>query len=132
MNSSRENYLQVIHRFVEEKGYATNKEISQFFEISKSSVSEMIKKLKEEGYLKVERNKISLSEMGELKAEDILSARRLWEYFLSEHLGMDSEEMHRQADLLEHVASEELVERLNKYLNYPKECPCGKIIYKNK
>ena len=46
-------------------------------------------------------------------------------------LDFPADQVHNQADLLEHVTSDELVESLNKYLNYPKNCPHGRIIYIN-
>ncbi|SHH50175.1 iron (metal) dependent repressor, DtxR family [Anaerosphaera aminiphila DSM 21120] len=132
VNSSRENYIQAIYRLSSEVGYTTNKEISDFFKISKSSASEMVKKLKSENYLEVENKQISLTNEGVELAEKIISAHRIWEYFLSEYLDMSLEEIHKQSDLLEHVTDDELLEKLNKFLNYPKKCPCGEIIYENK
>lgn len=131
MNSSREDYLQAIFRLSKEKGHATNKEISEYLGVSKASVSEMIKKLALANKVTIEKNQIKLSDHGDKLAKAVLSKHRIWEYFLSEVLHMDSEYIHAQADLLEHVTSDELRDALNKYLGYPTLSPGGKSIFEN-
>ena len=131
MNSSRQDYLQAIYRLSFKRGYTTNKEITGYLKISKASVSEMIKKLEADGKLKLEKNNISLSAEGEKEAKTVLSKHRIWEYFLVEVLKMEQSMVHGQADLLEHVTSNELRDALNKYLGYPTVSPNGKFIYEN-
>ena len=129
LNSSRQDYLQAIYRLSFKRGYTTNKEITGYLKISKASVSEMIKKLEADGKLKLEKNNISLSAEGEKEAKTVLSKHRIWEYFLVEVLKMEQSMVHGQADLLEHVTSNELRDALNKYLGYPTVSPNGKFIY---
>lgn len=131
MNSNRQDYLLTIYRLSAEDGYTSNKEISDYFEISKASVSEMIKKLVTDDLVITDKNRISLTEKGQAEAESLLSTHRIWEYFLTEILGMSKESVHEQADLLEHATSKELKEALNKYLNYPSKCPHGQEIFIN-
>ena len=131
LNSSRQDYLQAIYRLSFKRGYTTNKEITGYLKISKASVSEMIKKLEADGKLKLEKNNISLSAEGEKEAKTVLSKHRIWEYFLVEVLKMEQSMVHGQADLLEHVTSNELRDALNKYLGYPTVSPNGKFIYEN-
>lgn len=131
MNSNRQDYILTIYRLSGEEGFATNKSISDYFQISKASVSEMIKKLVAEGLVEMEKNKISLTKSGKKEAESLLSTHRIWEYFLTEVLGMPKEVVHEQADLLEHATSRELKEALNKYLGYPMRCPHGQEIFIN-
>lgn len=131
MNSNRQDYILTVYRLSAEEGYTTNKEISEYFQISKASVSEMIKKLVVEGLVHLEKNRISLSEEGRKEAENLLSTHRIWEYFLTESLGMPKEAVHEQADLLEHATSKELKEALNRYLGYPAKCPHGQDIFIN-
>lgn len=131
MNSSREDYLQAIYRLSQEDGYTTNKKISEYFQISKPSVTVMLRKLNAGGMLQVERHRISLSEKGTEEAQKILSKHRLWEYFLTNILKMKKEHIHKQADLLEHVTTDELRDALNAHLNYPVISPNGNLIYEN-
>lgn len=131
MNSSREDYLQAIYRLSQQEGYTTNKRISEYFQISKPSVTVMLRKLNTDGMLQLDKNKISLSERGREEAKKVLSKHRLWEYFLTNILKMEKEQIHRQADLLEHVTSDELRDALNAYLDYPVISPNGNLIYEN-
>lgn len=131
MNSNRQDYILTIYRLSEEAGFTTNKEISEYFSISKASVSEMIKKLVADDLVKSEKNMISLTEKGRGEARSLISTHRIWEYFLTAVLGMPKESVHEQADLLEHATSRELKEALNKYLGYPSKCPHGQNIFIN-
>lgn len=131
MNSIRQDYIQAIYRLSKDKGYTSNKNISDYFSISRPSVSEMIKKLVDDGLVIQERNKIHLSDLGDREAKEILSKHRIWECFLVDVLGLSGEIVHDQSDLLEHVTSEEMFAALNKFLSYPTISPKGKRIYTN-
>ena len=131
MNSIRQDYIQAIYRLSKDKGYTNNKNISDYFSISRPSVSEMIKKLIEDGLVKQEKNKIFLTKLGDKQAKEILSKHRIREYFLVNVLNMDGNIVHDQSDLLEHITSDEMFVALNKFLDYPKKSPKGKRIYKN-
>lgn len=131
LNSSREDYIQAIYRLTKDQPYTSNKAISDFFGISRPSVTEMIKKLDADGLLSLDGLKISLSDQGRRLAQKFLSTHRLWEYFLEKELNLPASLAHDQADLLEHATGEDLLIALNAYLGYPKESPKGKIIYLN-
>lgn len=131
MTTNREDYLKAIYILKEKNPKVTNKMISDYFNIAKSSVSEMLKKLQKEGYISLEKNKITLTEKGCDVAREILNIHRIWETFLVNFLNFKDEEIHQQAELLEHVTSKQLFEKLNAYLKYPKSCPHGSKIYCN-
>ena len=131
MNSIRQDYIQAIYRLSKDKGYTNNKSISDYFSISRPSVSEMIKKLVEDGLVIQDKNKIYLSDLGDRAAKEVLSKHRIWEFFLVNVLGLDGEVVHDQSDLLEHVTSDEMFLALNKFLDYRKKSPKGKRIYTN-
>ncbi len=131
MNFSREDYIKRIYKLSTEKGYVNNKDLAQCLEVSRTSVSEMSRKLQNDGYVFLDKGKIKLSKKGEDYAKDIISRHRIWEYFLSNNLGLTGKKVHEEAELLEHFTSDELKEALNKYLGYPKSSPRGKIIYDN-
>ena len=61
-------------------------------------------------------------------AVTLLRGHRLWEVFLIEHLGYTWSEAHEDAERLEHVAPARLIDRLEKYLDYPAFCPHGNAI----
>ena len=89
----------------------------------------MIKKLVNEGYLTIEKKKVKLTEKGNNFALDIIRKHRVWEVFLFEKLGYDKEDVHKEAEILEHVTSNKLLQKLEKFLFYPKECPHGSPIF---
>ena len=94
MNSIRQDYIQAIYRLSKDKGYTNNKSISDYFSISRPSVSEMIKKLVEDGLVIQDKNKIYLSDLGDRAAKEVLSKHRIWEFFLVNVLGLDGEVVH--------------------------------------
>ena len=69
MNSNREDYLQAIYRLSQEKGYTNNKNIAEFLGISKASVSEMVRKLIEDGMIDLNGTKILLTEEGKVHSK---------------------------------------------------------------
>lgn len=131
MNSSREDYLQTIYRLCQNNGYATNKDISMYLNISKASVTQMLRKLINDKLVTIKTRKIYLTPSGLTLAKKLLSTHRLWEYFLENVLNLNGEIVHKQADLLEHATTPKLFEALNKYLDYPLNSPNGKKIFVN-
>lgn len=126
----RNEYLTTIFKLKESNKKVTNKALSQALDISPSSVTEMVKKLKNDGLLKDQKT-IDLSQDGEDYAKDIVSKHRLWEYFLTENLKYNWEDVHEQAQLLQNVTSDKMFEDLNRFLGEPETCPHGGIIYSN-
>lgn len=126
----RNEYLTTIFKLKESNKKVTNKALSQALDISPSSVTEMVKKLKKDGLLKDQKT-IDLSQDGEDYAKDIVSKHRLWEYFLTENLKYNWEDVHEQAQLLQNVTSDKMFEDLNRFLGEPETCPHGGIIYSN-
>ena len=128
MSKSIEDYLKGIYTLKKKKEYS-NKKLAEYLNISPASVSEMIKKLVNEGYLTSEKKKVKLTEKGSNFALDIIRKHRVWEVFLFEKLGYDKEDVHKEAEILEHVTSNKLLQKLEKFLFYPKECPHGSPIF---
>ena len=128
MSKSIEDYLKGIYTLKKKKEYS-NKKLAEYLNISPASVSEMIKKLVNEDYLIIEKKKVKLTEKGSNFALDIIRKHRVWEVFLFEKLGYDKEDVHKEAEILEHVTSNKLLQKLEKFLFYPKECPHGSPIF---
>lgn len=132
MTENKEDYLKVIYELGGTSNQVNNKDICTALGVSAPSVSEMIKKLLEEGYIQYTPYKgIKLTQYGTEEALKIIRRHRLWEVFLVEHLGYSWDEVHEEAEKLEHVTSSLFEERLEKYLNYPKTCPHGSPIPSN-
>lgn len=129
MSQSIEDYLKGILILKGKREYS-NKNLAEYLNISPASVSEMIRKLEKEGYLIINKKEVTLTERGEIKAKGVIRRHRVWEVFLADKLGYSLEEIHDEAEILEHVTSEKLLRKLEKFLFYPETCPHGgPIIY---
>lgn len=129
MSQSIEDYLKGILILKGKREYS-NKKLAETLNVSPASVSEMIRKLEKEGYLIINKKEVTLTERGEIKAKGVIRRHRVWEVFLADKLGYSLEEIHDEAEILEHVTSEKLLRKLEKFLFYPQTCPHGgPIIY---
>ena len=131
IDTGRDDYILAIYDLIEKKETATNKKIAEILGIKAASVSEMLKKLVEEGEVYTENKSILLTETGKMRARALLTKHRLWELFLVEYLGYSWKNVHEDAKALEYVTSNGLKDRLNEFLNKPKHCPHGNEIYEN-
>ena len=131
IDTGRDDYISAIYELIEKKEIATNKKISEILGVKAASVSEMLKKLVEEGEVYTENKSILLTETGKMRARALLTKHRLWELFLVEYLGYSWQDVHEDAKALEHVTSNGLKDRLNEFLNKPMHCPHGNEIYEN-
>lgn len=124
---SEENYLKTIYAICleEGKGASTNA-ISQRLDTRASSVTDMIRKLSDKGYVHYKKYKGTvLTEKGKEIALNIIRKHRLWEVFLVEKLHFGWEEVHEVAEQLEHIRSPKLIQRLDTFLDHPQFDPHG-------
>ncbi|MFW3559295.1 metal-dependent transcriptional regulator [Staphylococcus caprae] len=129
LTEEKEDYLKAILTNDGDVSFVSNKQLSQFLNIKPPSVSEMIGRLEKEGYVETKHYKgARLTEAGLNQTLDIIKRHRLLELFLIEILHYNWEEVHQEAEILEHRISELFVERLDKTLNYPETCPHGGVI----
>lgn len=129
MTPNKEDYLKIIYELGGTDKKINNKEIVERLAVSAASVSEMMSKLLKEGFIeRVPYQGVQLTAEGLRKASTLIRKHRLWEVFLVEHLGYSWNEVHAEAEVLEHVSSVELTNRLEDYLDYPKICPHGGMI----
>jgi len=135
MNISKEDYIKAIYELGGYEKNISNKEIAEKLCISPPSVSEMVRKLVKDGDVKYrEYVGVSLTEKGIEKGRNLRRRHLLWEVFLVEKLGYSWDEVHVEAEKLEHITNEKMEDRLSKYLNYPSSCPHGNplVLDKNK
>ena len=128
MTYSEENYLKVIYHLSmasSAKGITTNA-IANEMESKPSSVTDMVQKLAEKGFVIYKKYQgVSLTETGKLHAVMIVRKHRLWEVFLVDKLDFSWDEVHDVAEQLEHIKSEKLIDKLDEFLDYPTEDPHG-------
>jgi DtxR family Mn-dependent transcriptional regulator len=107
-------------------GAASTKDVADQLSISSASVSNMFVRLQEMGFVEYERYQgASLTERGREEALRLLRRHRLIETFLLEHLGYSWQEVHEEAERLEHAVSDSFTERLAKFLGHPAYDPHG-------
>ena len=131
IDTGRDDYILAIYELIEKKETATNKRIAEILGVKAASVSEMLKKLVDEGEVYTENKSILLTESGKIRARGLLTKHRLWELFLVEYLGYSWQDVHEDAKALEYVTSNGLKDRLNEFLKKPMHCPHGNEIYEN-
>lgn len=127
MTNSEENYLKVIYHLslVSPKGVNTNA-IAGMLETKASSVTDMMKKLAEKELVLYQKYQgVTLTEKGFLSAKMIVRKHRLWEVFLVEKLDFAWDEVHEIAEELEHIKSENLINKLDEFLGFPAFDPHG-------
>lgn len=127
MTFSEENYLKAIYHLTAslETEVSTNA-IAEMMETKASSVTDMLKKLSEKDLVHYKKYQgVSLTENGKLSAKMIVRKHRLWEVFLVEKLNFSWDEVHDIAEQLEHIKSEQLINRLDDFLGNPTEDPHG-------
>ncbi|MBC8265887.1 MAG: metal-dependent transcriptional regulator [Flavobacteriales bacterium] len=127
---AEENYLKAILSIsLNTNGKVSTNAIAGEIGTSPASVSDMLKKLQEKKLIKYEKYKgVSLSKKGSVFATSIIRKHRLWETFLVSNLNFDWGEVHDVAEQLEHIKSEELIDRLDAFLDFPKFDPHGEPI----
>ena len=130
MNKSytEENYLKCIFKIGSENEIqeAGTNALAEYLSVKPASVNEMAKKLKEKKLVDYEKyGKIKLTKSGSEHAIDIIRKHRLWETFLYEKLEFRWDEVHEIAEELEHINSKKLIDRLDRFLNFPEYDPHG-------
>ena len=124
-----ENYLKSIYTLQNKEGRVTTSSLSARLQVSAASASEMIKKLADEGSVHHTPYKgVALTEEGRKRAIRIVRRHRLWEVFLVEVLKYEWDEIHEEAERLEHITSDKLEDRLDAALGYPTKDPHGDVI----
>jgi len=128
MRESKEDYLITMYT-LHEKGEIKSVDIANLLNVSKPSVSEMIRKLDKEHLIEAKPySKIKFTRKGLDQAKRIMHNHRVIEVFLRKVLKYDIDKVHEEAHRLEHAFSGESIKRLDKLVNNPKRSPFGKRI----
>lgn len=124
-----EDYLKTIYMLAVEETPVTTSRIAEARDVKPGSVTSMIQRLAKLNLVNYEKHYgVTLTDAGTKVALEVIRHHRLIELFLIEALGFTWDEVHEQADILEHVISEKLEERIAAALNYPQFDPHGNPI----
>ncbi len=123
---AEENYLKSIyHLSLNAESVSTN-QMAALLNTKASSVTDMLKKLAEKELINYTPYQgVTLTAAGEKIAINIIRKHRLWEFFLVEKLNFKWDEVHEMAEEMEHISSNELIDRLDKFMGFPKYDPHG-------
>ncbi len=122
-SSRMEDYLEVISELVELKGYATTLDISRYMDVSAPSVTKMLQRLDENGYLEYEKyHGINLTDKGNHLADSIRQKHGiLLEFF--EILGIGHETANQDVEGIEHHLNPKTIRQLRKFITFLKSNP---------
>ena len=126
LTRSVEDYLKAIYRLSPEGRPASTSDIAHLLELSAPSVSGMVKRLSELGFLEhIPYKGVQLTDAGRRAALRMVRRHRLIEAYLVEFLGYGWDTVHAEAERLEHAVSDTLVERMAAALGHPAVDPHG-------
>jgi DtxR family Mn-dependent transcriptional regulator len=127
LSRTEENYIKAIFKISErEKNAASTNSIASMLHTSAASVSDMLKKLRKKELIHYEKYRgVTLTSAGNKIATKLIRKHRLWEVFLVKKLKFSWDQVHDIAEELEHIPSEELINRLDNFLDNPKFDPHG-------
>ncbi len=118
-----EDYLEVIYELVQQKGYATTIDISQYLNVSSPSVTKMVQRLDESGYLKYEKYRgICLTQQGIDVAMSIHQRHSLLAEFLK-MIGVDKDIANKDAEGIEHHLHPQTLKKLEEFVKTIKKNP---------
>ena len=121
-----EDYLKTIYTLAEEESPVSTSRIAESREVKPGSVTSMLQRLDRLNLVHYEKHYgVTLTEAGRKIALEVIRHHRLLELYLMEALGFTWDEVHEQADVLEHVISEKLEERIAAALGHPEFDPHG-------
>ncbi|HEM3577255.1 TPA: metal-dependent transcriptional regulator [Streptococcus suis] len=131
MTPNKEDYLKVIYELGQTDQKITNKQIAEKMNFSAPAVSEMLKKMVNEELIEKDKTAGYLLSQAALEmVANLYRKHRLIEVFLVQHLGYSPEEVHDEAEILEHTVSDHFINRLDLLLGQPQTCPHGGTIPK--
>lgn len=127
LTSVAQDYIKVVWGLQEwSDAPVTTKDLAERLGVGPSTVSETVRRLVSQGLLDHERyGAIHLTEQGRRHALDMVRRHRLIETFLVQHLGYTWDEVHDEAEVLEHAVSDLMVHRIDEALGYPTRDPHG-------
>lgn len=129
MTSAVQDYLKAIFLLIERNGVANTQRLAKQLGTSQPAVSRMLKLLSEKGLVDhTPYYGARLTDTGERAAREVIRHHRLLERYLADHLRFTRDEVHAQAEVLEHHISEEFEDRIDELLGFPTTCPHGQAI----
>ena len=129
VSSTVEDYLKVVLKIEDMKQRASTSRVARHLDVADATVTDMLRKLKKAGLLEYKPYYgATLTRKGRQVAVRILRRHRLLEMFLHQVLGYGWEQVHQEAERLEHAVSDLFISRIDALLDFPSQDPHGEII----
>lgn len=127
MSVSTEDFLKSVYQLKFDYGKkASSSNLAESLGISNAAVTDMAKKLSDRELVVYKKYKeVSLTPKGKLAALNVIRRHRLWESFLTKTLNLSPNDVHQEAEILEHQTSDYLLEKIDEYLGHPDFDPHG-------
>lgn len=126
LTRSVEDYLKAIFQLSHQGGFAATRDIAAVLDLAAPSVSGMVKRLSEMGLIEhVPYRGVQLTSQGRRAALRMIRRHRVLELYLTRYLGYDWDNVHVEAERLEHAVSDDLIERMAAALGDPRYDPHG-------
>jgi len=126
LTAPAEDYLKTIYELERDGAAAGTNEIAARLDIAPASVSGMVRRLADQGFVEHEPYRgVRLTDTGRVNALRMLRRHRILECYLTAVLGYPWDDVHDEAERLEHAASDELIERMAAALGNPTVDPHG-------
>lgn len=113
---------------LQEKGQLSFDQLSERLGFTKTTLQNHLRKLGAKGYFKNDNNVLTLTESGEVVANKLVRAHRLWETYLVQQAGMTEDQIHDEAEKYEHLLTEEMLHEVDRELGFPTTDPHGSPI----
>ena len=124
-----EDYLKMIYLLEQDESPVRTSRLAEACQVRPASVTNMVKRLYDRDLVHYRKHYgVTLTEEGLAVALEMLRHHRLLELYLTQELGFGWDEVHEEADALEHVISEKFAERIAALLDHPQFDPHGKPI----
>jgi DtxR family Mn-dependent transcriptional regulator len=121
-----QHYLREVYKLEAAGTRATTTNVAEAMEVSAASASAMLKRLAALELLEhIPYRGVALTDEGRRVALEVIRHHRLLEQYLAETLGVPIDQVHEEADRLEHALSEEVEKRIDASLGYPTHDPHG-------
>lgn len=133
MHRAEEDYIKNIYKLTIEQNrdIVRNNEIADIMGNTDQTVNEMVRRLASKGIVTFTPYKgVSLTKKGLNEAIRLIRNHRLWEIFLVQKLNYPWTKVHEEAEKLEHVSSEALMNHIYEFLDKPEFCAHGNLIPK--
>ncbi|MCL4133786.1 UNVERIFIED_CONTAM: hypothetical protein GTU68_041008 [Idotea baltica] len=113
---------------LDKKGSITFEQLDNRIYLNGRHLKNHVQTLSRQGLIQYKDDKITLTKSGKSRASELIRAHRLWETYLVDQVGLTGDQIHDDAERLEHLLSVEVIDNVDAKLGYPRTDPHGSVI----